>query len=209
MRWLLLLPGAVAVWLMAGLLGAAIPVAGEPPGEEVEIGLVGTAIHYDFLLPATPETRAALGFARRAGVPLDDPAVAWILVGWGAHDFYTSTGRYADIGAGPVLRAITGDGSVLRIDVWPAFDDPATLRLRLSGAQYERLLAAIAGMQGGPVLDHPGFTRTDAFVAAHGRFHLLRTCNVWIGEMLRAAGLRFGAWTPTPQAVRLSVSLHL
>lgn len=33
----------------------------------------------------------------------------------------------------------------------------------------------------------------------------MRTCNVWVGERLRRAGLPFGNWTPTPQAVRLSL----
>lgn len=51
----------------------------------------------------------------------------------------------------------------------------------------------------------PGFGPTDRFFAAHGRFDILRTCNTWISDMLRAAGLRFGAWTPTPYAVTLSL----
>ena len=48
------------------------------------------------------------------------------------------------------------------------------------------------------------FGPTDAFYPATGRFHLFHTCNDWIGETLRAAGLGFGIWTPTPQSVTLS-----
>lgn len=52
--------------------------------------------------------------------------------------------------------------------------------------------------------DAPPFGLTDAFYEAEGRFNVLNTCNVWIGHMLRRAGLDFGAWTPTPQSVAFS-----
>ena len=32
--------------------------------------------------------------------------------------------------------------------------------------------------------------------------------NVWIGDQLRAAGLRFGRWTPLPLSVSLSYQLY-
>lgn len=214
---------AIALWFCAGLLGAIVPSAGEAPGDAVEVRLVGTALHYDFLLPATPETRAAFAFAAARGVPLEAPGVEWVLAGWGARDFYTGTPTLADVRPGPVWRAITGDASVLRVDVWGPVAGDGTLRLRLSSAQYTRLLAAIVATLADPTLVHPepaapdladpepaeaGFTPTDAFFAARGRFDGFRTCNTWVGAMLRAAGVRFGVWTPTPQAVRLSVALH-
>ena len=208
-RWLLallMLPGAVALWFAAGLLGGAVLSDGEAPGSDVVVRLVGTPIHYDFLLPATPETRAAFGFAAAAGVPVEDAAVRWILVGWGARDFYTTVGGYGDMTAGPVWRAITGDASVLRVEAWGEVDPGTAPAIPMGAAQYDRLLAAIVASTDGRALDHPGLTAADRFFGGIGRFDLRRTCNVWVGEMLRAAGLRFGLWTPTPQAVRLSLA---
>ncbi|UWQ18470.1 DUF2459 domain-containing protein [Jannaschia sp. M317] len=196
-------PALIALWFGTGLVGALLPAAGEVPGDDVAIRLIGTAIHYDILLPATPEARAKLAFAGMAGVPIDAPGAEWILVGWGARDFYTATGTYADMRPGPVWRAVTGDHSVLRVEVLGALDTADLPEVRLSAAQFTRLLGAVAGTRSGPVVPGAGFTATDAFFEADGRFHLNRTCNVWVGEMLRAAGLRFGRWTPTPQAVRL------
>lgn len=187
-------------------MGALIPSGGAPPGDDVTIRLAGTAIHYDFLLPTTPETRAAFGFAARAGVPVDAPGAAWILVGWGAREFYTTTGTYSDMSAGPIWSALTGDTSVLRLDVWSDIDLGDRPGITMSAAQYTRLLAALAGSTDRRALAHPGFTETDRFFGGTGRFDVLRTCNVWVGEMLRAAGLRFGIWTPTPQAVRLAIA---
>ncbi|GIT91663.1 hypothetical protein JANAI62_21200 [Jannaschia pagri] len=202
-RWLLLIPFVCLLWLGAGFGGALWTAPGEDPGDDVDIHFIGTAIHVDLLLPATPEVRAALDFAAEDGVPLG--AADWVLVGWGARDFYTATGSYSDMRIGPVWRAVTGDASVLRIEVYGPINTAGLDRLSLSHAQFMRLVQAIADTRGGPVLPSAGFTSTDRFYEARGRFHIFRTCNVWVGEMLRAAGLRFGRWTPTPQAFRLAL----
>jgi Protein of unknown function (DUF2459) len=83
--------------------------------------------------------------------------------------------------------------------------------ITVDDTQFAALLGALETMlvrdKGGrPVLlDHPGFSTTDAFFAAEGGFNILRTCNVWISEMMAAAGIPFGRWTPTPFAVRLAL----
>ncbi|WP_371155503.1 DUF2459 domain-containing protein [Jannaschia sp. 2305UL9-9] len=173
-------------------------------GPTTDIYLVGSAIHYDFLLPATPDVRQAFAFAADAGVPV--AGADWILVGWGARQFYTATGGYGDMRPGPVWRAVTGDASVLRVDAFGPLDLSGQQRVRLNEAQVSALVTAIVGSTTGQLVPDTGFTATDAFFVGRGRFHLLRTCNVWIGEMLRAAGLPFGRWTPTPAAVRLSLT---
>lgn len=207
-----LLLAALAAYLVAAALGGLIPGrvaavdAAAQPGETVEIALLYGPIHVDFVLPATAQTRAALGFAAEAGVPLDHPEVRHLLVGWGAREFYTTAGTFADITFGVTLRAVTGDASVLRVDAIgafpPRFDPP---RLRLTEAQYSALLAAIADTATGPPIAGAGFTGSDGFVAAAERFHIFRTCNTWVSRMLRAAGVPTGVWTPTPYAVRLGL----
>ena len=214
-RWLRLslavVLGLPLAYFLAALLGAVVPgPAAEPvapTGEPVVLHLLGGPIHTDLLLPATPEARAAFAFAEQAGVPID--RAAYILVGWGAHEFYTATGTYADLTPGPVWRAITGDRAVLRVDaVGPVSSPLPGLPLTVDRASYEILLGRIAAdVAGGPVVG-AGFTPTDAFFAAEGRFHLFNTCNVWVSEQLRDAGVPFGLWTPTPYAVRLSWAWH-
>lgn len=199
---------AVLAFLAAGAAGGLLPgrTADLPTGDTVEIALLYGPIHVDFLLPATAETREAFGFAATAGVLVAHPDVRHLLVGWGARDFYTTAGTFADITAGATLRAITGDRSVLRIDVigdFPQGFDPP--RLQLSQAQYAALLDAIAATASGPAILGAGHTGTDGFFEAAGRFHLFRTCNTWVSRMLRQAGVPAGIWTPTPYAVRLGL----
>ena len=82
--------------------------------------------------------------------------------------------------------------------------------LDLPPAALDRLARAIrADLEAVPQV-MPGLSLGDGdlFFRATGRFNLTRTCNVRVGDMLRAAGLRFGRWTPTPQAVDLSLWWH-
>ena len=197
------------LWMLAGLLGGLIPgpTAPQPGPPAVQIGLVATPIHYDLLLPLDDDLRARFGFAAAAGVDIGNPAAGWLLVGWGAEGFYTSAGRYSDIPAWAVARAITGDRSVLRLEAWenrPLADFAQTRSLMLSAQGYEALIDRILSELGTPELvQAPGLTRRDAFFRASTPFNGLYTCNAWVGEALRDAGVPLGIWTPSPQSLRL------
>ena len=209
--WGLVIP---AIWLAASVLLPLVAGSGPdlsgPPAHR--IGLLQGPIHTDLLFPLTPDTRARFGFAEAAGVPVQHPDARWLMLGWGSKAFYTTAGTYADITASAVLTAATGDRSVLRLEVTGPLPDvaPSLRYLTLSDAQYQALLRQIeAAFDGQAPLDHPGFTATDAFFPAHGRFHALRTCNVWLGEVLNRAGIPFGLWTPTTWSVTLALHWHL
>lgn len=221
-RWLLrggaAFGAVVCLYLLAAVVGAVVPgpraelgprtdlfglEAGAPA--DVEIRLISGPIHYDLMLPADAATRRAFGFA--SGVPVDHPGAAWVVVGWGAEQFYTTIGGYRDLRFSAVWRGITGDRAVLRLDVAGPVPEDVGRVLRLTRGQYDRLVADITAEAGAP-LDVPGFTQTDQFYQAKGPFHIVRPCNQWVGERLRAAGLRFGVWTPTPFAVTLSHWWH-
>jgi hypothetical protein len=97
---------------------------------------------------------------------------------------------------------------VIRFEVYGALPDhPSLRRVKVSQAQLDALRAAIRGDLGAEpnALSLDGFSMTDAFYSAVGRFHVLSTCNVWVGQKLADAGLAFGVWTPTPYGVTLSL----
>lgn len=201
------------LYFAAGFVGAVIPGkhADLPAGTDVLIGLARAPIHYDFLLPLSPDLRARYGFAESAGVPINAPEAEWLMVGWGSEAFYTTAGSYGDIKPATVFTAITGDKAVLRLDV--AGDVSAVEGIAyftLSAAQYQALLTSLDSNfqrdQTGAALPLGAhFNDHDAFFAAKGDFSILHPCNAWVGETLRAAGVPFGIWTPTPQAVELSL----
>lgn len=223
-KWLLWLAagtvGPVVLFLAASILGGLIagplaPVAADEAGARRVVGLLAGPIHNDFVLALDDDLRRRFAFAAEGDVPIDDPDAAFLIVGWGAREFYTTTGTMGDIAPGVVWRAMVGDRSVMRVDVWGAFDPeslPTYRALRVTEAQYQALLEGVeAGFatdpaSGRPVLvKAPGFYPTDAFFAGRERFHLFNTCNVWVGRQLRAAGVRFGLWTPATWSVDLSL----
>lgn len=210
----ILLSMLVAAYLIAALAGAMVPGprADHSGPPEIEIRLVAGPIHYDFLLPLTDEVRARFAFADSVGVAVSHPDARWLVVGWGAREFYTSVGSYGDVGPGAIFWSVLGDTSVMRLGAAGEIGTSVGVKkLRLSREQFTALLAALeAGFQrdaaGSPILlDGTHLSPNDAFYEAKGGFHIARNCNVWVGEVLRAAGLRFGIWTPTPFAVRLSL----
>lgn len=203
----------LAVYLAAALIGSLVPARGvqgiaEQPAEH-EIVLAKGIIHYDIFLPLNDETRADFAFLRGTRVPLDEGD--WLSVGWGSEAFYTSAGAYTDITWPALFKAITLDSSVIRFEVHGALPDhPDLKRVAVSEAQLGALRESILGdLEGNPApLTAEGFSDTDVFFPAHGAFHLARTCNVWVGQKLRAAGFDFGAWTPTPFAVTLAARMN-
>ena len=205
------------LYLVAAIIGAVVPGPSDPDSGAGtrEVLLVSGPIHYDLLLPLDTLSAARFAPLIPKGINLAHPEAEWLVIGWGAQDFYAQTPTYRDLSLSTLWRGIIGDNSVLRVDIIGAIRDDLPLRrLKLTESNYARLLGNIMGtLQVGPDglpvrLDGAGFTPTDGFFMAKGRFNILRTCNVWIGEQLRAAGLRFGLWTPMPLSVSLSFDLY-
>ena len=202
-------------YLIFGLVGGLIPGPVAPiaaDAGEVRIGLARGPIHYDFLLPIDSTLMDRFDFVEAAGVPLSHPRARWMVLGWGAAEFYTSTAELGDILMGPVAHAITGDKAVLRVDVaGPADGVPGVSFITLNNAQYQALLTGIEASfardaVGAPMpVNTAGLSTTDAFFAAQGQFNIFYTCNTWIGRQLRGAGVAVGIWTPTRQSVDLSL----
>jgi len=176
-----------------------------------EVYLVSGPIHFDFVLPVTPEVQQRFGTLLPLGAHENH-----LIVGWGSEAFYTTAGAYSDVELSAVWTAATGDNAVLRLDQTGPFDvqDYDGLRVELNGAQYTALLDFITGSfqrndLGNPMpLEGLHLTQSDGFFRATGRFNALRTCNVWVAEALNAAGVPVGIWTQTPFGLRASLALH-
>jgi uncharacterized protein (TIGR02117 family) len=198
----------VAAYLLVAIGGGLIagPMATLPPGTPTHsIGLVVGPMHTDILLPLTPAIRATFAFAEAGGQPISHPDARWLITGWGARGVYTTMGTWGDVRLPTLLRAVTGDSAVFRLDVAGAFDTAGITMIPVTDAQLSTLTQTIRdGLTTTPLPDQ-GFTATDRYYPATGTFHIARTCNVWVADTLRAAGIPFGVWTPTPYAMQLSL----
>lgn len=198
----------VLVFLLAAAVGAILPNGqASVKNADKTIYLVAGPIHYDVLIPITPQTQSNFAFLTDAGTHIDHPKAKWLVVGWGASEFYTQAGRYKDVSARAIWRGITGDDAVLRFDVvgeialHPNLHAISVTPKQLATLQQEIL----QDLQSRDHLVGKGLTATDAFYPAKGRFHLFNTCNVWIGKLLSRAELPFGRWTPLPFSVTVSL----
>lgn len=198
---LVVLPLAI---VMAVLAGALIPVNGgwQEPSRGTTIYLRSNGIHVDIVVPV-----AAQGLDWRPLLPRSDvadapPQVRWYGFGAGERRVYLDTPTWRDLSARTAIAALTGGERILHVD---QTDEPGVeLRaIRLRPEEYRRLWAAIRAEFGGPPqrIDHAGYGPDDAFYHGRGRASAVQTCNQWVADKLRLAGVRTSLWTPLPEGL--------
>jgi uncharacterized protein (TIGR02117 family) len=202
--WLLVAVLAIpAAYMFAALLGSVIPVnAGwEEPEEGITIYLADNGIHTDIVMPARAEGLDWAPLVPKGDFTSPDPTARWVAFGAGEERVYLETPTWWDITPGTIWAALTGSRRVMHVE-WVRNPAYAARELRLRPEEYRRLWAAIRAdfrldSRGRPVrIDHPGYGCCDAFYQATGRFNALQTCNTWVADKLRLAGVKAGVWPP-------------
>jgi uncharacterized protein (TIGR02117 family) len=200
-RLLVALAAVPALYLLAALAGSLLPVnrAWVEPAEGTTVYLRSNGIHVDIVMPAQAEGLDWSALLPPSHVRAAPAAVRWYGFGAGERRVYLETPAWSDITLRTLWSALTGGERVLHAD---QTDQPGiTLRaIRLRPEEYRRLWAAIrADFDGRPRrIDHPGYGRDDAFYQSRGRASAINTCNQWVADKLRLAGVKTSAWSPFP-----------
>ena len=131
-------------------------------------------------------------------VPEQDhfPEAEYLEIGWGDRDYFPAT----EESVGLALRAaFWSRGSVLHVvglrgAVRDYITDGEIIELALSPKAFRRLSEFISASFSRanpsiPAQSQPGLVPYSRFYPASGRFSILRTCNTWIAEALKSAGL--------------------
>lgn len=174
---------ALAILLLAG--------CASPPGEpgvggEIPVYVVTHGWHTGLAMRA-----ADIDFERWR--PLPHPGRArYVEVGWGDRDYYPAPGFNLGYGFKALAWPTPGVLQVTGFGEPPARTFPASevVELGLERRAFERLLAYIASSfepDAAPIA--PSLYATGAFYPSREKFHLFKTCNVWVARALRAAGL--------------------
>ena len=209
----------VLLYLLAALAGGAISLSGSSDYKKLlddppPIYLLVNALHADIAIPVNDDVRRKFAFLRNDGFPLNDTQLKYLVIGWGSKKFYTSTKAYKDIGFATTWTAVTGDQSVMHVQVAGELRGVADrIALKMNRDRFMKMLEFIdsgfARDQGAvQVLQGTSFGDGDRFYEGVGDFNVFRTCNVWTSQALREAGFGIGLWTPTTFSVRLAHWLH-
>ena len=203
-RAFLLILAIPLLYLAAALVGGLVPV--NRGWEEADTGttifLRSNGIHVDLVLPAS-----AAGLDWRPLLPPSDvrdaPAqVRWYGFGAGERRVYLESPTWGDMTLKTLWAAVAGGERVLHVDqtAEPGYELRA---IRLRPEEYRRLWAAIRADFDGPPrrIDHPGYGLDDAFYQSRGKASAINTCNQWVADKLRLAGVKSPLWSPFPQAL--------
>lgn len=190
---------------IAGAIGGVIPrnAGWRPAADGVTIWVEDNGIHTGLVMPV--RTAGIDWRGDFAASDLRDPGHAahdHVAVGWGERGFYLGTPTWRDARPWTILRAALGsDDTLLHVEHIPRPVAGAQSRaITLRPWEYRRLAAAIrASRRRGAAV--PGYGAHDAFYPATGRYDALHSCNAWTSDVLAAAGVRVGAWTPFASTV--------
>ena len=190
----------------AGMVGGAIPtnIDWRPPRQGVTVFVESNGVHVGLIVP-----KVAAGIDWRTVAPagdLADPrygAYDHLAIGWGERGFFLGTPTWADVRPGPILHAAFGsDATLVHVEHVPGPTPSADIRaIVLRPDEYRRLAAFIRASIAERGTRHAGYGDYDVFYQARGHYDAVHDCNAWVGDALRAAGVRIGWWTPFPVTV--------
>ncbi|MBL8888375.1 MAG: TIGR02117 family protein [Planctomycetaceae bacterium] len=213
----------LTIYFLIVLLGL-FPVNNDyhPPDDGVEIYVISNEFHADLVLPIVNDVvdwRVCFPASHFAG---EVGAAKFVLFGWGDRRFFVETARWRDLKMSIALNALWSNDTALHVTQTDSRHwEPNAVKVRISRDQYAELAryvrATLADIDPAtmtvadlnesllkPVSNPIAGARygvNDAFYHANGRYHVLNTCNNWVGNGLRRAGVRVGAWTPLPKTI--------
>ena len=201
------------LFLMILLVGL-VPVNNQfqPTKDGVEIFVVSTAVHADIILPRQNEVEDWSEWFSEFEYRGDISRASHVAFGWGDRGFFLETETWDDLKLSIAANAL----------LWPSescvhvsFTRPeyytAATSVTISEEQYEQLVEFIKSTL---VLDDEGnpnqiegyaYSSTDAFFDAYGNYHLLNTCNSWVGRALKTSGVRVPWLSPMPKSPKMYI----
>lgn len=208
----------VLLYLIAAGIGGVIPASFNSINEqqatlEKPVYLLANLLHTDIAIPINSLSLYEFDFLRKAGFPLDNPQLEYLVIGWGSEAFYTSTAEYSDIKFSTAWKAISGDNSVMHIAPAGNLAENDLIAINMPDESFAKLVAFIKSSfvmkEGRPVhLADKTFGFGDVFYQAKGNFNILNPCNQWVSEALKEAGFGTGVWTPTAYSFELGRRLY-
>jgi uncharacterized protein (TIGR02117 family) len=180
----------------------------------VEILLINNGVHADLVVPLNHASFPMMQYLEHGKFMVQRDTFEYAIIGWGSRKFYLETETWDDLRVSTVGYALSGfDRTTVHVQLLSGMGWPmdATRKIRIRPDQFAKLGEHIASSfrlandgKGIPIAG-ARYRNDDAFFEGQGNYNLFRTCNVWVGEGLKKAGVRVGVWTVTPNALFASL----
>jgi uncharacterized protein (TIGR02117 family) len=192
-----------ALYLVAALVGALVPVnrGWREPAQGTTVYIADNGIHADLIMPVQAQGLDWAPLVPKGDLAAADPNARWIAFGSGEQRVYLDTPTWWDLTPRTLWSALAGGSRVMHVGYVPS-PSYAVRQIRLRPEEYRRLWAAIRAefaldSRGRPQrIAHPGYGCCDAFYRGIGKASLVHTCNSWVTDRLRLAGVKTSLWTP-------------
>jgi uncharacterized protein (TIGR02117 family) len=220
-RWLgrifLLFVAAIAFYALSVWVLGRIPVNRDfehADSEGVEILLINNGVHADLVVPLNHPSFPMMHYLEHGKFGVARDMFEYAIIGWGSRKFYLETETWDDLRVSTVGYALSGfDRTTVHVRLFSRMDWPtdSSRMIRIRPDQFAKLGEHIASSfrldnvgRGLPIAG-AHYRNDDAFFEGQGNYNLFRTCNVWVGQGLKKAGVRVGVWTVTPKALFASL----
>jgi uncharacterized protein (TIGR02117 family) len=208
LRWLLVLPLLVLVYLGLAWVGSSISVntgyESQLPKDKV-VYLVSNGVHIDLVLPAED-----LPTAWRDHLPDHMKNCMYHGFGWGDRGFYLNTPTWESLSLGTTARALLlPSPTVMHVSCYSKPDTTwkEVAMIRLDRHQLDLLLKKIGtGFEKDTKdcwqrIEGESYGSTDMFYEGSGSYHAFFTCNNWAGHCLRKSDIPTVLWSPFPDGL--------
>ena len=192
-----------ALYLLSALIGSLIPVnrAWAEPRAGTTVYIADNGIHSDIVMPVDAQGLNWANLISKRDFAAADPNARWIAFGSGEQRVCLNTPTWWDITPRTIWSALAGGKRVMHVE-YVSNPRYAVREISLRPEEYRRLWAAIRAdfaldANGRPLrITHPGYGCCDAFFRATGQANAIRTCNSWVADRLRVAGVKTSLWPP-------------
>lgn len=201
----------IVLYLMAAFLLSRISTDKEPiAGPTCDIFILSNGVHTDIVVPvhsAEYDWSRSIAYHHTAA---NDTARDWLAIGWGDKGFYLETPTWGDLKFSTAFKAAFAlSHSALHTTFYHRPEENENCkRITISMEQYKRLVAYInesirTDITGMPmhIETNANYSRYDAFYEARGSYSLLKTCNTWSNDALKACGQKACWWTPFDEGI--------
>lgn len=175
-----------------------------PPSEDCRftVYIAGDWMHTNFIVPAqTPifDWNQRLNLSQ----PSASPPYAYLQMGWGDRIFYIETPAWDQVNLASALRSVLRQNSAAMFvkghSTVPQIPNETLKCVRLGQTDFLALMNFLdrsfeQTAQGDRILLKGTELSQGKFFAATGKYSLLRTCNSWTADGLRAANVNTPVW---------------